>query len=73
MLEERSYPRGYYFRCWYVFCTSNCIGGRLIDVTAYSAFMDFVLAALPWPIIINLQMRTSEKIGISVGMSMGIW
>ncbi|KAI1451329.1 hypothetical protein F4805DRAFT_473961 [Annulohypoxylon moriforme] len=50
----------------------DLILGVTIFAAAYSAFMDFVLAALPWPIIINLQMKTREKIGISVGMSMGV-
>ncbi|XDG02764.1 hypothetical protein ABKA04_002379 [Annulohypoxylon sp. FPYF3050] len=54
--------------CW----NRDLILGVTIFAAAYSAFMDFVLAALPWPIIINLQMQTSEKIGISVGMSMGV-
>ncbi|KAI1204556.1 uncharacterized protein F4807DRAFT_454604 [Annulohypoxylon truncatum] len=54
--------------CW----NRDLILGVTIFAAAYSALMDFVLAALPWPIIINLQMRTGEKIGISVGMSMGV-
>ncbi|KAI1139470.1 hypothetical protein F5Y05DRAFT_323455 [Hypoxylon sp. FL0543] len=54
--------------CW----NRNLILGVTIFAASYSAFMDFVLAALPWPIIIKLQMKTSEKIGISVAMSMGV-
>ncbi|OTA93997.1 hypothetical protein M434DRAFT_30330 [Hypoxylon sp. CO27-5] len=54
--------------CW----NRNLILGVTIFAASYSAFADFVLAALPWPIIIKLQMRTSEKIGISVAMSMGV-
>ncbi|OTA54964.1 hypothetical protein K449DRAFT_416906 [Hypoxylon sp. EC38] len=50
----------------------TCWNRNLILGVAYSAFADFVLAALPWPIIIKLQMRASEKIGISVAMSMGV-
>ena len=34
--------------------------------------MDFVLALLPWKLIYGLRMRTTDKIGISVAMSMGI-
>ena len=34
--------------------------------------MDLVLALLPWKIIMTLQMRTQEKIGVAVAMSMGI-
>ncbi|KAI1382850.1 uncharacterized protein F4822DRAFT_98770 [Hypoxylon trugodes] len=54
--------------CW----NRNVILGVTIFASSYSAFMDFVLAALPWPIIIKLQIRTSEKIGIAIAMSMGI-
>ncbi|KAI1472125.1 uncharacterized protein F4812DRAFT_205690 [Daldinia caldariorum] len=54
--------------CW----NRNLILAFTIFAAAYSTFMDFVLAALPWPIIIKLQIRTSEKVGISVAMSMGI-
>ncbi|OTB04629.1 hypothetical protein M426DRAFT_261904 [Hypoxylon sp. CI-4A] len=54
--------------CW----DRNLILGFTIFAAAYSAFMDFVLAALPWPIVIKLQIRTSEKIGISIAMSMGV-
>ncbi|KAI1381066.1 hypothetical protein F4677DRAFT_440283 [Hypoxylon crocopeplum] len=54
--------------CW----NRELILGFTILAAAYSAFLDFVLAVLPWPIIIKLQIRTSEKIGISVAMSMGV-
>nr|ALM31983.1 decarboxylase_GME6026 [Daldinia eschscholzii IFB-TL01] len=54
--------------CW----NRNLILSFTIFTAAYSAVMDFVLAALPWPIIIKLRIRTSEKIGISVAMSMGL-
>ncbi|KAI1486420.1 hypothetical protein F5X96DRAFT_234564 [Biscogniauxia mediterranea] len=40
---------------------------------AYSALMDFVLAFLPWSVISKLQMKTSEKIGVSVALSMGVF
>ncbi|KAI0472830.1 hypothetical protein GGR56DRAFT_697525 [Xylariaceae sp. FL0804] len=39
---------------------------------AYSTLMDFVLAFIPWPLILRLQMKTSEKIGVSVAMSTGL-
>ncbi|KAL2105713.1 hypothetical protein VUR80DRAFT_7862 [Thermomyces stellatus] len=57
-------------------------GGRCWDGTApanfnmfsgvYSGFMDVVLAIIPWPLIMTLQMRTREKIGVALAMSMGI-
>jgi len=34
--------------------------------------MDIVLALLPWAIIWKLTMRKMEKIGVAIGMSMGI-
>ncbi|KAK0624516.1 hypothetical protein B0T17DRAFT_492545 [Bombardia bombarda] len=40
---------------------------------AYSAFMDIVLAFIPWTVIWGLQMRKKEKIGVAVAMSMGIF
>ncbi|KAM5357914.1 hypothetical protein ACJZ2D_015788 [Fusarium nematophilum] len=42
-------------------------------ILAYSAAADFALAFLPWRIIWNLQMRTKEKIGVGIAMSMGIF
>lgn len=40
--------------------------------TVYSAFVDFTLSFLPWPLIWNLQMRRRENIGVVVAMSMGV-
>lgn len=34
--------------------------------------MDLFLAALPWSILPKLQMKTKEKIGVGIAMSMGI-
>lgn len=42
------------------------------SVPAYSAAMDFTLAALPWTFLWNLRMEKKEKFGIAVAMSMGI-
>ncbi|KAK0705679.1 hypothetical protein B0H67DRAFT_687801 [Lasiosphaeris hirsuta] len=39
----------------------------------YSAFVDFALSFLPWPLIWNLQMQSREKIGVAVAMSMGVF
>lgn len=38
---------------------------------AYSASVDFILAILPWQIILKTQLSTKEKIGLCVAMSMG--
>lgn len=34
--------------------------------------MDLVLAAVPWIILKDLQIKQKEKIGIAVAMSMGV-
>lgn len=39
---------------------------------AYSALMDFTLAALPWTFLYHLALRNKEKFGILVAMSMGV-
>jgi len=44
---------------------------KVLTVTAYSAFLDFVLAALPWAMIFNLNMRKKEKYTVAIGLSMG--
>ncbi|KAI6088559.1 hypothetical protein F4821DRAFT_268795 [Hypoxylon rubiginosum] len=41
--------------------------------SAYSGFMDFVLALLPWTFIWKLNLRRKEKVGVAVAMSMGIF
>ncbi|XP_014552832.1 hypothetical protein COCVIDRAFT_29836 [Bipolaris victoriae FI3] len=38
----------------------------------WSALMDVSLAILPWKLLSNLQMRTAEKIGVCIAMSLGI-
>lgn len=37
----------------------------------YSAILDFVLAFLPWQILMSLTMKTREKIGVAIAMSLG--
>jgi hypothetical protein len=37
----------------------------------YSAILDFVLAFLPWQILMSLTMKTREKVGVAVAMSLG--
>ncbi|KAH9903599.1 hypothetical protein F4778DRAFT_91276 [Xylariomycetidae sp. FL2044] len=44
----------------------------VVFVGAYSAFTDFALAFLPVAIIIRLQMKLVEKIGVVIAMSLGI-
>ncbi|KAK0616395.1 hypothetical protein B0T14DRAFT_568003 [Immersiella caudata] len=39
----------------------------------YSAFVDFTLSFLRWPLIWNLQIRLRENLGVVVAMSMGVF
>ncbi|TLD34127.1 hypothetical protein PspLS_00654 [Pyricularia sp. CBS 133598] len=41
--------------------------------SSYSGISDLTLALLPWTIILKLQMKTKEKFGIALAMSMGIF
>ncbi|KAF2999326.1 hypothetical protein E8E13_005221 [Curvularia kusanoi] len=40
---------------------------------AWCVVADFYLALLPWTLIMGLQMRTREKIGVGIAMSMGLF
>ncbi|KAH7024744.1 uncharacterized protein B0I36DRAFT_416345 [Microdochium trichocladiopsis] len=46
--------------------------GVSMFAAAFSGVSDIILAGLPWVILVKLQMKTKEKIGIAVAMSMGI-
>ncbi|KZL82516.1 hypothetical protein CI238_11404 [Colletotrichum incanum] len=37
----------------------------------YSAILDFVLAFLPWPILMGATLRRRERLGVAVAMSLG--
>ncbi|KAK0619105.1 hypothetical protein B0T14DRAFT_602995 [Immersiella caudata] len=54
-------------------CWANKVGTKIwIGTGAYSALLDFTLAALPWTFILGLLLRKGEKAGILVAMSMGV-
>ncbi|KAK4178258.1 hypothetical protein QBC36DRAFT_108844 [Triangularia setosa] len=55
--------------CWPVKFTVNFS----IFVGSCSAFCDFVLALLPWRLLLRYNMYNREKIGVAVAMSMGIF
>jgi hypothetical protein len=40
-------------------------------VIDYSAILDFVLALLPWQILMGMQMRRRERLGVAIAMSLG--
>ncbi|KAM0807745.1 hypothetical protein AB5N19_08085 [Seiridium cardinale] len=42
-----------------------------VFAAAYSAAMDWILAFVPWAVIMGLNMRRKEKIGVAVCMSLG--
>ncbi|KAI1377495.1 hypothetical protein F4677DRAFT_38227 [Hypoxylon crocopeplum] len=44
-----------------------------IAISIYSGFMELVLAFLAWSIIIKLEMKLREKIGVAIAMSAGIF
>lgn len=55
-------------------CWAPKVGTKVwIGLGAYSALMDFVLAALPWTFIYGINLRRKEKIGILIAMSMGVF
>lgn len=54
-------------------CWAPGVGVKIwIATGAYSALMDFTLAAIPWTFLWGLQMRKKEKIGVGIAMSMGV-
>jgi len=34
--------------------------------------MDFILAMLPWQLLLGMRMRKTEKVGVAIAMSMGV-
>jgi hypothetical protein len=64
-------------KAWDMYAVGTCWDPKVmvhynIFSGAYSVFMDFALALLPWQFIWGLQMKKKEKIGVGVAMSMGI-
>ncbi|KAK4154612.1 hypothetical protein C8A00DRAFT_42613 [Chaetomidium leptoderma] len=54
-------------------CWAPGVGTKVwIGLGAYSALMDFTLAALPWTFLYHMRLKKSERVGIMVAMSMGI-
>ncbi|OAL51188.1 hypothetical protein IQ07DRAFT_679479 [Pyrenochaeta sp. DS3sAY3a] len=54
--------------CWPASVTVN----YGIFNAAWCAVIDFFLALLPWTLIWHLQLRTREKLGVGIAMSMGV-
>ena len=59
--SEQTTPKSVYFDLFWLTCDA-----------VWSALMDVCLALLPWRILWGLQMRTAEKIGVCIAMSLGI-
>ncbi|KAJ4333205.1 hypothetical protein N0V95_009486 [Ascochyta clinopodiicola] len=55
-------------KCWDATITVN----YGIFNAAWCAAADFALALLPWKLILGLQMRMREKVGVGIAMSMGV-
>jgi hypothetical protein len=53
------------------FLISHLTAHSLNISTDYSAILDFVLALLPWQILMGLTMKTREKVGVAIAMSLG--
>ena len=54
-------------------CWSSGVGVKVwIATGAYSAFLDFFLAFLPWTFLWGIMLRKKEKFGILIAMSMGV-
>jgi hypothetical protein len=54
--------------CW----ERNIVINYSIFGAAYSAGMDFILALVPWFVIMKLNMKRNEKIGVAIAMSLGV-
>ncbi|OAK94201.1 hypothetical protein IQ06DRAFT_330277 [Phaeosphaeriaceae sp. SRC1lsM3a] len=63
-LWDRTIEGGY---CWLNFTQVG------LSMGAWSAAMDFVLAILPWHVVMGLNMKRKEKITIACGLSLGIF
>ncbi|ORY61612.1 uncharacterized protein BCR38DRAFT_525971 [Pseudomassariella vexata] len=64
-------------KVWNTYVAGRCLDASIpvnygIFNAAWCAVMDFALALLPWKLIWKLQMRTKEKIGVGIAMSLGI-
>ncbi|KAK7992568.1 hypothetical protein PG988_001362 [Apiospora saccharicola] len=44
-----------------------------VAASAYSAACDLFFALVPWLVLVNLQMKFKEKIGVGVAMSLGVF
>ncbi|KAF2179193.1 hypothetical protein K469DRAFT_674553 [Zopfia rhizophila CBS 207.26] len=63
-LWDRTISGGY---CWLNFTIVGLFMG------AWSAFMDFALAILPWHMIMGLNMKRKEKLTVAIGLSLGMF
>ncbi|KAL5375003.1 hypothetical protein DPSP01_011494 [Paraphaeosphaeria sporulosa] len=55
-------------KCWPAYVTRNY--GYFN--AAFCTVVDFALALLPWKLLWGLQLKTKEKIGVGIAMSMGL-
>lgn len=55
-------------KCWPAYITRNY--GYFN--AAFCTIVDFALALLPWKLLWGLQLKTREKVGVGIAMSMGL-
>jgi hypothetical protein len=58
-------------RCLYVLGSLTIMVVGDLHFPDYSAILDFVLALLPWVILMRMTMRRRERLGVAVAMSLG--
>ncbi|KAF2186545.1 hypothetical protein K469DRAFT_749640 [Zopfia rhizophila CBS 207.26] len=63
-LWDRKIAGGY---CWLNFTIVELFMG------AWSALMDFVLAILPWHVVMGLNMKRKEKLTVAISLSLGMF
>ncbi|TLD33715.1 hypothetical protein PspLS_00016 [Pyricularia sp. CBS 133598] len=54
------------------YCWREAFSSYSVASAIYSGLTDVALALLPWTVILNLQMKLTEKIGVAVAMSAGV-
>jgi hypothetical protein len=54
--------------CW----DHSALQAYVIFHSASNSMLDVALALIPWKLIWGLPLKTKEKIGVSIGMSLGI-
>ncbi|ORY15011.1 hypothetical protein BCR34DRAFT_598717 [Clohesyomyces aquaticus] len=54
-------------------CELTTYSYKADDIPAWSAAMDFVLAILPWHVVMGLNIKRKEKLTIAIGLSLRVF